>query len=85
MTFKRACVTAIQKDNLHTMVLKRNEQELMYERLDSLKGRINDWQDNQDMPSDKCEVIICDLKCQKDEVLWDKYNMAQENIDNSTK
>ncbi len=65
--------------------MKRNEQELFYEILDNWKKCIEEWGEYHGMPSDKCEVIISDLKRQKQEVLLDIYNMAGENIDNSTK
>ncbi len=65
--------------------MKRNEQELLHERLDNLRKRIKEWEKDNDMPSDQCEVIISDLKHQKQEVSSEIYNMAQQNFDNSTK
>ncbi len=65
--------------------MKRNEQELLHERLDNLMKRIKEWEKDNDMPSDQCEVIISDLKHQKQEVSSEIYNMAQQNFDNSTK
>lgn len=40
--------------------MKRNEQELMYERSNKLKGHIKEWKNDEDMPSDQHEVNICD-------------------------